>query len=152
MSSQPTTGLPRRDVLDYLLCASAVAAAGSVAYPIVAFVFPPKEAEKAASGAVEAAKVAEVPPGAAKVFPLGTKPGILIHTQTGEWRAFTAVCTHLSCTVRFKPDSQSLWCPCHDGQFDLRGRNVGGPPPRPLPEHKVSVRGDEVYVQLEAIA
>jgi Rieske Fe-S protein len=123
-----------------------------VIYPIFRFVFPPKQAEKAASGAVEAAKVADVPPGSAKVFPMGTKPGILLHTPTGEWRAFDATCTHLSCTVRFRPESQSIWCPCHDGQFDLRGRNCGGPPPRPLPEHRVSVRGDTVYVQLEAIA
>lgn len=151
MSSDSTPQMPRRELLDYLLSLTAVAAAGSVVYPIVGYVFPPKQAEKAASGTVEAAKVAEVPPGTAKVFPLGTKPGILIHTQTGEWRAFTAVCPHLSCTVRFKPDSQSMWCPCHDGQFDLHGRNVGGPPPRPLTEHKVSVRDDQVHVFLEAI-
>jgi Rieske Fe-S protein len=151
-SSDATPQLPRREVLDYLLGLSAIAAAGTVVYPIVRFVFPPKLAEKAASGSVEAAKVSEVPAGTAKIFPLGTRPGILVHTQTGEWRAFSAVCTHLSCTVRFKPDSQSIWCPCHDGQFDLRGRNVGGPPPSPLPQHKVSVRGDQVYVLMEVMS
>jgi Rieske Fe-S protein len=39
-----------------------------------------------------------------------------------------------------------VWCPCHDGRFDLAGKNVGGPAPRPLPEHPVVIRGDEVYV------
>jgi Rieske Fe-S protein len=145
-------GLPRRSVLAWLLGASGLAALGSVAYPIFRFVFPPKRAEKAATGSVLAAKASEVPPGTAKVFPLGTRPGILLHTQAGEWRAFGATCTHLSCTVRFKPESQALWCPCHDGMFDLRGRNVGGPPPKPLPEHPVTLRGDEVYVFLQARA
>jgi Rieske Fe-S protein len=52
----------------------------------------------------------------------------------------------LSCTVRYKEDLGMLWCPCHDGRFDLTGKNVGGPPPRPLPEHTVVVKGDEIYV------
>jgi Rieske Fe-S protein len=142
----------RRDFLDWLLGTSALAAIGAIAYPLWRFVFPPPRAQRRRLGVVLAAKVAEVPPGSAKIFPLGTRPGIVIHTAAGEWRAFSATCTHLSCTVRFRPEAQMLWCPCHDGQFDLRGRNVGGPPPRPLPEHRVSVRGDEVYVSEEGVA
>jgi Rieske Fe-S protein len=80
------------------------------------------------------------------VFALGTKPAILIHTPDGQWRAFAARCTHLSCTVRYRQDLGLIWCPCHDGRFDLTGKNVGGPPPRPLPQHSVVLRGDEVYV------
>ena len=45
-----------------------------------------------------------------------------------------------------------IWCPCHDGYYDLQGKNVSGPPPRPLPEHRVSVRGDDVYVSEEGLA
>ena len=43
-----------------------------------------------------------------------------------------------------------LWCPCHDGRFDLTGKNVSGPPPRPLPEFTVVLKGDEVYVTEDA--
>ena len=49
-----------------------------------------------------------------------------------QYRAFAATCTHLDCIVEFRSDRQLFWCNCHDGQFDLNGRNVGGPPPRPL--------------------
>ena len=145
--------MKRREFLDWLLGASAASALAAVAYPIWSFVFPPERRQRRrAGGAVLAAKVAEVPAGTAKVFPLGTKPAILVHTQAGEWRAFAATCTHLSCTVRFRSADQALWCPCHDGLYDLQGRNVAGPPPRPLPAHRVSVRGDEVYVLEEAPA
>ena len=145
-------GQRRRDFLDWLLSISALAALGAVVYPIVEFVFPPRRERRRSSGAVLAAKAAEVPPGSAKVFPLGTKPGLLVHTAAGEWRAFGATCTHLSCTVRYRADSQMIWCPCHDGYYDLQGKNVSGPPPRPLPEHRVSVRGEDIYVSEEGVA
>lgn len=136
----------RRTVLDWLLGLSAVATLWAVAYPLVRYVLPPPRAKGRSKGAVLAGRVSQLPPNSGIVFALGTKPAILIHTPDGAWRAFAAGCTHLSCTVRYREDASILWCPCHDGRFDLAGKNVGGPPPRPLPEHKVVVRGDEVYV------
>ena len=142
----------RRDFLDWLLSFSALAALATIAYPVWMFIFPPRRARRRASGAVLAAKASQVPPGSGVVFPLGTRPGILVHTSAGEWRAFSATCTHLSCTVRFRAEDQMLWCPCHDGLFDLGGRNVAGPPPRPLPAHRVSIRGEDVFVTEEGAA
>jgi Rieske Fe-S protein len=136
----------RRTLLDWLLGFSALATVWAVAYPLVRYVRPPPRAKGRSKGAVLAGRVSQLPPNSGIVFALGTKPAILIHTPDGAWRAFSAVCTHLSCTVRYRDDASGLWCPCHDGRFDLAGKNVGGPPPRPLPEHEVVVRGDEVYV------
>lgn len=136
----------RRALLDWLLRISGAGALLAVFYPVVAFVFPPRQAKGKSKGAVLAGRVSQLPPGSGVVFPLGTRPAILVHTPDGKWRAFSAVCTHLSCTVRYREDIDMLFCPCHDGLFDLTGKNVGGPPPRPLPEHTVVVRGDEVYV------
>jgi cytochrome b6-f complex iron-sulfur subunit len=136
----------RRAELDWLLGLSAVGTLLSVVYPILQFVFPPPRPKGRGKGAVLGGRVSQLPPGSGVVFPLGTKPAILVHTPDDKWRAFSAVCTHLSCTVRYKEDLGMLWCPCHDGRFDLTGKNVGGPPPRPLPEHTVVVKGDEVYV------
>ncbi len=39
-----------------------------------------------------------------------------------------------------------IWCACHNGRYDLTGKNVSGPPPRPLEEFHVNVRGDEIIV------
>jgi cytochrome b6-f complex iron-sulfur subunit len=41
---------------------------------------------------------------------------------------------------------QRIWCACHNGVYDLSGKNVSGPPPRPLEAYDVHVRGDEIYV------
>jgi cytochrome b6-f complex iron-sulfur subunit len=140
------TTTTRRTILDWLLGLSAAGAFASVFYPIFKFVFPPPSPKGRSKGAVLAANASELPPGSGKVFPLGARPAILVHTPDDRWRAFSARCTHLSCTVRYRQDLSMIWCPCHDGRFDLTGKNVGGPPPRPLPEHSVVLKGEEVYV------
>jgi Rieske Fe-S protein len=91
-------------------------------------------------------KVSEMKPNSGKVFRFGSKPAIVIETPGGDIRAFTAVCTHLQCTVQYRADLQHIWCACHNGHYDLNGRNIAGPPPRPLEEYKVSIRGDEIVV------
>ena len=63
------------------------------------------------------------------------------------FRALSAVCTHLGCTVQLRPDGQSIWCACHNGLYDLEGRNVSGPPPRPLESYVVHVVGGDVVVE-----
>ena len=60
--------------------------------------------------------------------------------------AFSAVCTHLNCTVQYRPDLSQIWCACHNGHFDLNGKNVEGPPPRPLEAFAVNARGNQIVV------
>jgi Rieske Fe-S protein len=48
--------------------------------------------------------------------------------------------------VQYRKDMGLIWCACHNGKYDLNGRNVSGPPPRPLEAYKVLVQGDEVIV------
>jgi cytochrome b6-f complex iron-sulfur subunit len=135
----------RRSFLDYLLGTSVFATLAAIVYPIVRFMSPPQIVESAENSVV-AAKVSEVPVNSGKIFKFGNKPGILVHTATGEFKAFSAVCTHLECIVQYKSDTKQIWCACHNGQYNLSGKNVGGPPPRPLEEYKVNKRGDDVVV------
>jgi cytochrome b6-f complex iron-sulfur subunit len=114
-------------------------------YPILRYVIPPPQAE-AAAGAVPAGKTKDFPPNSGKIIRFGARPAIVVRLATGEFRAFSAVCTHLQCTVQYRPDLELVWCACHNGRFDLTGRNVGGPPPRPLDQLEVAVRGDDVVV------
>jgi len=139
---QPPT---RRNVLNYFLGTGALASLGAILYPVVRFMIPPRIVESAASSVV-AAKVAEVKPNSGKVFKFGSKPALLIQTPTGEYHAFDAVCTHLDCTVQYRPEEKLIWCACHNGRYDLTGKNISGPPPRPLEEFKVNVRGEEIVV------
>ncbi len=135
----------RRNVLNYLLGSTALATFAAIAYPIIKFMIPPRVVESAASS-VTAAKVSELKPNSGKIFRFGSKPGILIQTPAGEYRAFSAVCTHLDCTVQYRSDEKLIWCACHNGRYDLTGKNISGPPPRPLEAFTVNVRGDEITV------
>lgn len=137
--------LTRRSLADIVLGAGLAALAGTVLYPLARYLVPPKVQEVAAGSRV-AAKVGDLQPNSAKVFLFGGKPAILVHTPQGTYKAFSAVCTHLSCTVQFRQDIGHIWCACHDGHFDLNGQVLAGPPPRPLPEFGVTVRGDDIVV------
>lgn len=135
----------RRRFLDYLLGASAIATLGAIVYPIFKFMSPPQVIESTENSVV-AAKLNEVPVNSGKIFKFGNKPGILVRTSAGELKALSAVCTHLECIVQYRPDTKQIWCACHNGQYNLSGKNIGGPPPRPLEEFKVNTRGDDVVV------
>jgi cytochrome b6-f complex iron-sulfur subunit len=74
--------------------------------------------------------------GPATRFPVGTTyvadAGVFVtRSDEGAFRALSAVCTHLGCTVARGADG--FRCPCHGSTFDAEGRNRSGPAPRPLP-------------------
>jgi Rieske Fe-S protein len=95
---------------------------------------------------VVAGRVGDLKLNSGKIFPFGSRLGLLIRTASGEYRAMSATCTHLSCTVQYRDDLREVWCACHNGMYSLDGRNISGPPPRPLEVFDVQVRGDEIYV------
>jgi arsenite oxidase small subunit len=79
-------------------------------------------------------------------FPTEDDPCILLRGRDGGLRAFSQVCTHLSCAVVHRPETSELFCPCHQGRFsDVDGRPKGGPPTRRLPLIRIEQRGDAVY-------
>jgi Rieske Fe-S protein len=63
-------------------------------------------------------------------------------------RVFSNVCTHLGCRVTWHPDIQHYVSPCHDGHFDIVGKVVSGPPPRPLDEFITRIENSNLYIQL----
>jgi len=140
---RPTIG--RRTFINWLLGTSLGATVAAALYPVLRFVVPPPVAE-APVNRVLAGKLSELAPNSGKVFRFGSKPGILLRTPTGEVRAFSAICTHLNCTVQYRPDFQHIWCACHNGHYDLHGKNIAGPPPRPLEAYEVDLAGDDVFV------
>lgn len=139
----------RRSMIGWLLGGGLFASIGSFLYPVVRFIMPPQVTE-AAVNEVGAGKVGDLKPNSAKIVKFGTKPVILIRTTETEWKAFSAVCTHLNCTVQFKPEGSQIWCACHNGVYDLTGKVVSGPPPRPLDEFIVHVRGEDIVVERRA--
>lgn len=131
----------RRSFLDAVLRVGFVSTAVAIAYPVARFLVPPASGEPATTSVV-AAKAAALAPNSGLIFKFGSKPAIVIRTPEGDIRAFTAVCTHLECTVQFKTDISLIWCACHNGLYDLGGNVVSGPPPRPLEQFVVNLRGE----------
>ena len=103
---------------------------------------------EAPPGRVRIASLAQLQPGTATMFAYPTEhdPCLLIRTRDGKLLAYSQKCTHLSCAVIPQLDRGILFCPCHDGVFELAtGRNIAGPPPRPLPRIELDVAGDDVF-------
>ena len=145
MDTQPQEKLGRRKFLDYLLGTSAFATLAAIFYPIFRFMVPPEVVE-AQQNSVVAGKTGEMAANTGKIFKFGSKPGLLVRTQSGDFKAFSAECTHLDCIVQYDPESKQIICACHNGAYDLTGKNVSGPPPRPLDEFIVKVAGDDITV------
>lgn len=99
---------------------------------------------------VVAASTNEIQPNSAKTFTFGPHEALLIRLPGGDYRALTAVCTHMGCNVRYLPSVEQIWCPCHKGIFDVNGDVVSGPPPRPLRRYAVTVSNGEVLVSNRA--
>jgi len=70
-----------------------------------------------------------------KVYVMRFQPG---------FRALSAVCTHLGCITRYRPDERIIACPCHGSRFALDGEVIAGPAPRPLRwlQMEISSRGE----------
>lgn len=141
-----STPVPRRRFVEVLLGSGFMATAIAFVYPVIRYLVPPKAADLG-SDSVIAGRVGELKPNSGKIFRFGSRPGILILTPSGEYRAMSATCTHLACTVQYRQDMHHVWCACHNGMYDLNGRNISGPPPRPLELFEVQVRGDEIFVR-----
>jgi cytochrome b6-f complex iron-sulfur subunit len=142
LAHEPT----RRGLINWVLGGSAVAFLASVLFPIARYLVPPNVGESTAASVTLPMKPDDLKPNTGQIFKFGSRPGILVRTASGELRAFSAVCTHLNCTVQYRADVSHIWCACHNGHYDLNGQNISGPPPRPLETFVVNVRGAQIVV------
>ncbi len=138
----------RRRFLDLILEASAAAWIASIAYPIIRYLKPlpqtgptgPTHLTRDEASKLEQNKFVIVPVSGQRVIVL----------QSGDQlAAFTAKCTHEGCTVTYLPGQSVIWCPCHDGRFDLTGRVLSGPPPKPLTKYAAQRQPDGAIVVSE---
>ena len=134
------TPVDRRRVLNWFLGTSVGALVISILYPVARFVTPPRVPE-ANTDEVEAGTVNDVDfrEKAFKIVRFGAEPVIVVRAADDVFVAYAATCTHLDCIVGYQKDEQRLWCNCHGGAYDLHGRNVAGPPPKPLTPYKVNL-------------
>jgi len=122
--------LTRRDLLRVGLGAAAGLAAGAGA---ISLLRPSARAPLAGNGRplvrdgewVAVATLADLPPGAAVRFSTVAFDGYIVN-DAGTIRALSSVCTHMGCTLSYRPDWQDLRCPCHGASFNLAGELANG--------------------------
>ena len=135
----------RRNIIFWIFGGGFIGSLISFLYPVIRFLNPPAVSE-ASVNEVADGKVQDLTPNTGKIIKFGTQPVLLIRLAQSEWRAFSAACTHLGCIVQYDGARRIIWCACHNGQYDLNGRNIAGPPPRPLTEYKVVQKGGDIIV------
>jgi Rieske Fe-S protein len=128
----------RRRLVNWFLGTAVGGLVTAVVYPVIRFVSPPEVAE-AATDQVEAGRIddPEFRENGFKIIRFGVEPVIVIEVAVGDVRAFSATCTHLACIVEYQKEHARIWCNCHNGEYDLHGKNVAGPPPKPLAPYTV---------------
>jgi Rieske Fe-S protein len=144
----------RRGWLLRSLAAAIAATVVAIFYPVFCFLRPRKAIVSGALEVVAPFKVNELPNAAGNPFNFAGKPCLIVLTPDGEnrrasgkplrpndVRAFNALCTHVDCTVKYRPDRGDIFCNCHYGVYDLNGANVAGPPPRPLEMYQATLQG-----------
>lgn len=135
----------RRQFLNGIVGGWLGALLASFLYPILKFVFPPyQEPDEVV---LVLADYDDMEPNSSRVFPWGSKPGILKKNTDGTLLAFVAVCTHLDCNVSYLPEKRKFFCACHEGWYDEFGTNIGGPPPKPLRRLSVSVEEENLIIR-----
>ncbi len=140
----------RRDFLaNAAMTVGLVASLGTAGYYGVRYLVPEPRKKKFVDVLVSSLK--ELTPGAAREFiDAQGRKGILVNNN-GKVKAFSKICTHLGCEVEWHAIKKEFFCPCHKGYFDANGKNIKGPPPRPLDEFKVTVKDDNIFVALEEV-
>lgn len=81
---------------------------------------------------LNAADFTAIPRNSTKAFAWGGKLGLIFKKDNNELVALKGVCSHMECNIVYKPENKRFYCPCHKGWFDENGKNVEGPPPKPL--------------------
>jgi cytochrome b6-f complex iron-sulfur subunit len=146
----PERGVTRRALLEAFALALGAITVGGAALAAGAFASSQPQARPEGADEVEAASLAELKAKGSVRFRYGREPCIVLVEEGpsgGTVVALSLVCTHLGCLVEWNRETRLLECPCHRGAFDTQGRVRSGPPPKPLRQYDVEVRGDRVFVR-----
>ncbi|MDH6125963.1 Rieske (2Fe-2S) protein [Kitasatospora sp. GP82] len=148
----PTAATPETSRRTLLCGASAVLAVGG-AIAVSGCSSPSSTGESASSstkqatqaaGPVDVGPAADVPVGGGTVY--REKKIVVTQPTAGQYKAFSAVCTHAGCVVDKVADGQ-IKCPCHGSRFAIAdGAVQDGPAPSPLPEYKVVEQSGSLQV------
>ena len=156
MGEQNQEGISRRKFLGIFVGAVAAAVAAALAVPLIGYFLNPVFAKRGAQTKIAIARASEIPIGVPAFVPYEvaardgwltttTSQGAWIVTQDGkDFVIFDPHCTHLGCLYYWEASKNLFQCPCHGGQFDISGKVLAGPPPRPLDRLAFTIENDTI--------
>ena len=98
---------------------------------------------------VEIGKESDWKVGSGRIVRFGVEKVMVARTSDGKLHALSAECTHMGCSIRFIEESgkSEFACNCHDSRFDLDGKNISGPAPKPLGRYSLEKSGDVLVLR-----
>lgn len=133
----------RRTFLDAVIGFFSLVTGLAMAIPSLFYLWP--AAKGGAGELVEVEGASALGVGQSKMVQVGGKAVIVVRDRN-EFVAYSAICTHLGCLVKWDGGKQEFLCPCHAAAFDKRGGVISGPPPGPLEAYDVKEVDGRVYV------
>lgn len=137
----------RRRFLDLVISTTALGWLGTVLYPVLRYMKPLPLAGAGAPVTLATEQVQKLERDKYVIVRMGSSRVIVFEDAASKVRALDARCTHEGCTVKYIPEESYISCACHNGRFDLDGRVLAGPPPRPLKQYDVE-RGPDATVTI----
>ena len=139
----------RREFLKVTKRILTITGLGVILAPIAAYFYPPN-LEETPSEPISLGPMGDFPVGESKTIRYGRYPALIINTPEG-LRAYSAICTHFACIVKWDRQTGKIICPCHDGLFDpLDGSVLSGPPPVPLTGLPLHIIDGQIFLGGEA--
>ena len=150
--------MTRRKFMKAAIAAIGSLIGGAVGLPAIAYVVGPA-LKKTADEWVRLGAISKVELGTPTLFKtvierqtgwITDQQEISAYVLTGDGQTYAAmsnVCTHLGCRVRWIPEQEKFFCPCHNGVFDKDGSVVSGPPPRPLDQFETKVESGVLFIR-----
>ena len=137
------TAPSRRRFLQWLINSLLIAVFIGALNIVIRYLIPPARAIKTKRLSIAMAQIAV---GSSLIVEYRGSPVIIVRSKGGV-RAFSAVCTHLGCIVKWSKDEHAFICPCHAGKFDgTTGKVISGPPPEPLAKINFEVEEDTIIL------
>lgn len=137
----------RRGFLSQAIIGWVVLIAAPVVYGILRYLSVPTSSQTA-NLVIPAGKITDIPDfnTGVKLIKFNRKAVFVYRNSQNQIKAFSAVCTHLGCIVGYQLQEHNFKCNCHGSVFDLDGKNIAGPAPKPLAPYRVEIKGDDVLL------
>ncbi len=154
--------ISRRKFLTYVVNGAAGFVTAAIAYPLIGYFLSPA-GKKSQNPTIPITRTDRIPVGVPTFVRFEERmpdawvittesEGVWVSTKDGKnFILFDPHCTHLRCPFYWDEQKRVFVCPCHGGEFDIDGKVLAGPPPRPLDRWQFTIRNGEIETSGQVI-